>query len=168
MPTEDRDTLLIRIVYIITQTLPQATCDLAHLCSFRTLDGRVPDFVMMAVLSDYLWRLLAVVSLTPVVLSSSSSGKICVVPASGTNATDDAPAILAAFRECGQGGTISFSPDTTYYVNSVMNVTWLEDAVIDVQGALLVSFHGIGNQLASAEKKYANQKPSGVPTYRTG
>lgn len=62
----------------------------------------------------------------------------CVVPASGTNATDDAPAIVQAFKDCGEAGTITFSPDTTYYVNSVMNVT-AQDAIIDIQGALVVS-----------------------------
>jgi hypothetical protein len=35
-----------------------------------------------------------------------------------TNVTDDAPAILKAFRECGQNGRIVFEP-ITYYVNSV-------------------------------------------------
>lgn len=62
----------------------------------------------------------------------------CIVPASGTNATDDAPAIVQAFADCGQCGTITFSPDTTYYVNTVMNVT-AQDAVIDIQGTLVVS-----------------------------
>lgn len=62
----------------------------------------------------------------------------CVVPASGTNATDDAPAIVQAFEDCGKGGTITFSSDTTYYVNTVMNVT-AQDAIIDVKGTLVVS-----------------------------
>lgn len=72
-------------------------------------------------------------------LSSLALADTCVVDASGTNSTDDAPAILAAFDECGHGGTITFSADTTYYVNSVMNVSGLQDAVIDIQGELLVS-----------------------------
>lgn len=72
-------------------------------------------------------------------LSSSALGDTCVVEASATNSTDDAPAILAAFDKCGQGGTITFAADTTYYVNSVMSVSGLQDAVIDIQGELLVS-----------------------------
>ncbi|OLN81876.1 Alpha-L-rhamnosidase rgxB 3, partial [Colletotrichum chlorophyti] len=64
--------------------------------------------------------------------------KTCTVPASGTNATDDAPAILEAFEECGRGGKVVFEP-TTYYVNSALNVTWLEDVDIDLQGTLLWS-----------------------------
>ena len=62
----------------------------------------------------------------------------CTIKASGTNKTDDAPAIRAAFKKCGRHGKIVFSP-TTYYVNSVLNLTDLEDVDIDIQGELLVS-----------------------------
>jgi hypothetical protein len=63
--------------------------------------------------------------------------KTCTIQSSSSNETDDAPAILQAFRECGIGGKVVFLP-TTYHVNSVMNVTWLKDAEIDIQGTLLV------------------------------
>ena len=63
--------------------------------------------------------------------------KTCVVEPSGTNTTDDAPAIRDAFEECGKGGKVVFKPET-YYVNSVLNVTWLDDVEIDVWGTLLV------------------------------
>ncbi|KAF9697730.1 hypothetical protein EKO04_004440 [Ascochyta lentis] len=66
------------------------------------------------------------------------SRKTCNVKASGTNQTDDAPAIRAAFQECGRHGKIVFEP-TTYYINSVLNITGLEDVDIDVQGQLLWS-----------------------------
>lgn len=69
---------------------------------------------------------------------TSASALSCVVRGSGTNATDDAPAIVQAFEDCGQGGTITFSLGTTYYVNTVMNVT-AQDAVIDILGTLVVS-----------------------------
>lgn len=62
----------------------------------------------------------------------------CRIKASGTNQTDDAPAIRAAFKKCGRHGKIIFSP-TTYYINSVLNVTELEDVDIDIQGELLVN-----------------------------
>lgn len=70
--------------------------------------------------------------------NSASTRKICTVNAGGTNSTDDAPAIRAAFRECGRHGKIVFQP-TTYYVNSVLNITNLEDVDVDIQGQLLVS-----------------------------
>lgn len=67
------------------------------------------------------------------------SRQTCVVPAGGSNATDDAPAIIQAFKDCGNGGKVVFT-NTTYYVNSVMTTTDLEDCEIDLQGTLLVSF----------------------------
>jgi hypothetical protein len=61
----------------------------------------------------------------------------CVIKSGGTNVTDDAPAILKAFRKCGQNGKIVFEP-TTYYINSVMNISWLDNVDIDIRGTLLV------------------------------
>ena len=63
--------------------------------------------------------------------------KTCTVRAGGTNRTDDATAILEAFRTCGRGGKIVFNP-VTYHVNTPMNVTWLDDVEIDLRGTLLV------------------------------
>ncbi|KAH7397380.1 extracellular exo-polygalacturonase-like protein [Pyrenochaeta sp. MPI-SDFR-AT-0127] len=62
--------------------------------------------------------------------------KTCTVKAGGTNTTDDAPAIRAAFQECGRHGKIVFTP-TTYHVNSVLDIRALEDVEIDVRGELL-------------------------------
>ncbi|KAF2124060.1 glycoside hydrolase family 28 protein [Dothidotthia symphoricarpi CBS 119687] len=70
--------------------------------------------------------------------SATVERKICTVKASGTYQTDDAPAIRAAFEECGQHGKVVFNP-TTYYVNSVMRVSGLNDVDIDIQGELLWS-----------------------------
>lgn len=63
--------------------------------------------------------------------------KTCIVQAGGANTTDDAPAIRAAFKKCGRHGKVVFDAKT-YYVNSVLNVTGLEDVDIDVRGQLLV------------------------------
>lgn len=75
----------------------------------------------------------------------SKGRKTCTIKASGTNKTDDAPAIRSAFSECSRRARIVFNP-TTYYVNSVLNITGLEDVEIDILGTLLVrrslhSFH---------------------------
>ncbi|KAF2250322.1 glycoside hydrolase family 28 protein [Trematosphaeria pertusa] len=86
--------------------------------------------------------LLGIISLT--LLSSlchakpGNRQKICAVKASGSNATDDTPAIRSAFTECGRGGRVVFTP-TTYYVNSILNISSLEDVDIDIQGKLLWS-----------------------------
>ncbi|KAF3014573.1 hypothetical protein E8E15_003239 [Penicillium rubens] len=74
--------------------------------------------------------------LSPVVAKGHQNS--CVIKSGGTNVTDDAPAILKAFRECGQNGRIVFEP-ITYYVNSVMNISWLENVDIDIRGTLLWS-----------------------------
>ncbi|KAB8219245.1 pectin lyase fold/virulence factor [Aspergillus novoparasiticus] len=66
----------------------------------------------------------------------SAARETCVVPAGGSNATDDAPAIVHAFKKCGRGGKVVFKP-TTYHIGSVMNITWLEDVDIDFGGTLL-------------------------------
>ncbi|KAE9989973.1 hypothetical protein EG327_001984 [Venturia inaequalis] len=62
----------------------------------------------------------------------------CTIPASGTNLTDDAPAIRAAFKECKQHSRIVFSP-TTYFINSELDIRGLEDVDVDIQGELLWS-----------------------------
>jgi hypothetical protein len=69
--------------------------------------------------------------------SRFNSRKTCTIDASGTNATDDAPAIRSAFQDCGHRGKVVFNP-TTYYINSILNITGLEDVEIDIQGTLLV------------------------------
>lgn len=63
--------------------------------------------------------------------------KECVVQPGGSNATDDAVAIRQAFQECGHGGKVVFLNET-YYVNSVMNTSGLEDVDIELHGKLLV------------------------------
>lgn len=63
--------------------------------------------------------------------------KSCIAKSGGNNATDDAPAILKAFKECGRKGRVVFKP-TNYYINTVMNITWLEDVDIDIYGTLIV------------------------------
>lgn len=68
---------------------------------------------------------------------ASPERKTCTVQASGTNTTDDAPAIRAAFQKCGRHGKVVFDK-RTYYVNSVLNITGLENVDIDVHGQLLV------------------------------
>ncbi|KAK3937520.1 galacturan 1,4-alpha-galacturonidase B, partial [Diplogelasinospora grovesii] len=62
----------------------------------------------------------------------------CLVKPGGSNATDDAPAIRQAFAECGRGGDVMFE-DSTYYINSVMNITGLKDCRVHLNGYLLWS-----------------------------
>ncbi|KAL2820552.1 galacturan 1,4-alpha-galacturonidase B [Aspergillus cavernicola] len=100
-------------------------------------------------------------ALTSVSAGRTPSRKTCVIPASGTNTTDDAPAILHAFKRCGRGGKVVFKP-TTYHVNSVLNTTWLKDVDIDIQGTLLWStdiHYWLDNSL---EVGYQNQSTAWI------
>ncbi|KAL3465890.1 pectin lyase fold/virulence factor [Aspergillus heterothallicus] len=87
--------------------------------------------------------------------------KTCVVPAAGTNTTDDAPAIIRAFKRCGRRGKVVFKP-TTYHVNSVMDIRWLDDVEIDLRGNLLWStdiHYWLNNSL---EVGYQNQSTAWI------
>ncbi len=84
-------------------------------------------------------KLLVVFAFTFYAVTLPKERKTCTVKASGTNRTDDAPAIRTSFEECGQHGKVVFEP-LTYYVNSVLNISGLEDVDIDIQGELLVHF----------------------------
>src|ERR1700733_14485449 len=83
------------------------------------------------------WVTAILAATAPLAAAKPDHRKTCVVKGSGTNSTDDAPAIIKAFKKCGHNGRVVFQP-TTYYVNSVMNITWLDDVEIDLQGTLLV------------------------------
>lgn len=71
------------------------------------------------------------------VVFATSNRKECTVPAGGTNATDDAPAIREAFHNCGSNGRVIFKHDT-YYINSPLNITGLKNVNVDIHGTLEV------------------------------
>jgi galacturan 1,4-alpha-galacturonidase len=62
--------------------------------------------------------------------------KLCTVKPN-LNGSDDTPAILQAFDSCSKNGHIVFINET-YYVDTVMNTTGLENVDIDLYGTLLV------------------------------
>ena len=81
--------------------------------------------------------LLPAIAVTRISTAQTPAPNVCTVPAGGNRSIDDAPAIIAAFEECGNGGTVKFS-NTTYYVNSIMNVQGLKGCQIDLKGTLKV------------------------------
>jgi hypothetical protein len=66
----------------------------------------------------------------------SGATNTCVVIPGGSG-SDDAPAILEAFRKCGRNGRVEFLNET-YHIESVMNTTELRKCHIDLKGTLLV------------------------------
>jgi hypothetical protein len=100
---------------------------------------RIDIFIIMLV-GAYILTVLAgraVSAAIESVLRDSSFGKTCTVQPGGSEAIDDAPAILEAFHNCGHNGNVVFL-NTTYYVNSVMNVSGLSNCRVDIYGTLLV------------------------------
>lgn len=67
----------------------------------------------------------------------AADGPICTVQGGGSDSTDDAPAVIKAFDDCGKGGTVNFA-NQTYYINSVMNISGVEDCDVNLGGTLLV------------------------------
>ncbi|KAJ7255370.1 polygalacturonase [Mycena rebaudengoi] len=83
-------------------------------------------------------------------------GSTCTVLPSG-NFTDDSPAIISAFKLCGQGGQIEFLNET-YWIEKVMNTTGLRNVQIDLHGTLLWSADNISYWLNnSLPTGYQNQ-----------
>ncbi|KAG6841170.1 hypothetical protein C0991_001298 [Blastosporella zonata] len=71
--------------------------------------------------------------------SNGALPRVCRVHPSADGVSDDAPAILQAFKDCGQDGHIIFD-DALFHVESVLQTTGLCNVVIDLPGTLLVRF----------------------------
>jgi galacturan 1,4-alpha-galacturonidase len=86
--------------------------------------------------STVLLKLLAVFLLfSTLVKSDSCPGehrKVCTVRPS-QDGSNDAPAILHAFKDCGKNGRVEFLNET-YHIESIMNITGLKDVEIDLKG----------------------------------
>ncbi|KAF8855626.1 pectin lyase-like protein [Acephala macrosclerotiorum] len=104
----------------------------------------------MASLKSFSALVLLVLTFTSSVLAASEAsphGKAPTKPGNNDsrptwvvrtqlNSTDDTPAILDAFKHCGQGGSIVFL-NQTYNINSIMNTTGLKDCEINIYGTFL-------------------------------
>ncbi|KAF3768630.1 family 28 glycoside hydrolase, partial [Cryphonectria parasitica EP155] len=64
--------------------------------------------------------------------------KTCIIPASG-NGTDDGPAIRQAFQNCGTNGRIVFQENSTYDIQTVLQLHNLSNVQVDLRGTLLFS-----------------------------
>jgi galacturan 1,4-alpha-galacturonidase len=63
----------------------------------------------------------------------------CTVESGNSSLVDDAPAIVAAFAECNLHKGKVILTNTTYYINSVMNITGLKSVDLDILGTMIVS-----------------------------
>jgi len=94
----------------------------------------------MSCLNSILFKFLAVILVFSTLVESNNyqaeKRKVCIVQPS-RNSSDDAPAILQAFNECGKNGRVEFLNET-YHIESIMNITGLKNVEIDLKGTLLV------------------------------
>jgi hypothetical protein len=65
------------------------------------------------------------------------SSNVCTVKAQG-HQKDDVPHILAAFHKCGNGGTIIFPEDQSYWIGARLNPV-VNDVSIEWRGKWTVS-----------------------------
>ena len=63
---------------------------------------------------------------------------VCTPAAGGSESTDDTPAIEAAIKSCGNGGTIVIPTGSTYYLNTALSFAGCSSC--DVQSEGLMKF----------------------------
>ncbi|PWN46610.1 pectin lyase-like protein, partial [Violaceomyces palustris] len=62
--------------------------------------------------------------------------KTCVIQSNADPTKDDTPYILGALKDCNCGGKAVFEKDKVYTVGTAMDLTFLDDIDIDVQGTV--------------------------------
>ncbi|KAF2660913.1 glycoside hydrolase family 28 protein [Lophiostoma macrostomum CBS 122681] len=81
---------------------------------------------------------LALASSQNITYSTRDGRPTCTVHPGKSNATDDVPTIVQAFKDCGSNGNVVFPAGNTYHINSRLNPV-LNDVTIDWQGEWLFS-----------------------------
>ena len=102
-----------------------------------------PDFMMHRALKALVTIALPLTALTGVngqrISHSKREGRpTCTVFAGSSNATDDVPTILRAFKDCGHGGNVVFPEREEYHINSKLNPV-VNDVNIEWRGEWVVS-----------------------------
>ncbi|KAF5548137.1 endo-xylogalacturonan hydrolase A [Fusarium napiforme] len=63
----------------------------------------------------------------------------CTPKSAGSASTDDVPAIVAALKQCGNGGVIVIPKDTTYMIRSKLSLARCSNCEIELDGRLKLS-----------------------------
>jgi galacturan 1,4-alpha-galacturonidase len=71
--------------------------------------------------------------------NGSPEAKTCVPPAGGSPSKDDAPGIIQAIKQCGEGATITFPANSTYHINSPLTITGCDRCTIRIEGTIKAS-----------------------------
>ncbi|KAG8727045.1 hypothetical protein FRC12_022853 [Ceratobasidium sp. 428] len=102
-----------------------------HLLALTVCSTMLPCLVLQFLSVSLFWCLIGVVHAGHM----EKRGSQCILTPGGAG-VDDSPAILNAFKQCGQNGHIVFQ-NTTYHIEKVMNTTGLLNCVVDIKGTLL-------------------------------
>lgn len=86
----------------------------------------------------YILQLLPA-SLVLAAYTPSSPEHTCVIPALN-DGRDDAPAIREAFDKCGNNGKVVFQKDTTYSIQTALELHNLKNVQVDMLGTLEVIY----------------------------
>lgn len=85
----------------------------------------------------HLLSVLVLITISAIAAANSGYQKTCVIQAAH-DGTDDSPAIRKAFHECGREGHIIFQENSTYNVQSTLELRDLDHVQIDMLGTILV------------------------------
>ncbi|TKX22206.1 glycosyl hydrolases family 28 protein [Elsinoe australis] len=93
----------------------------------------------------------AISSVTGIAAGPTVQRNVCTVQSAGSNETDDAPAILKAFGQCGKDATIVFQPTTyywgtniSYWLNHSLTVGYQNQSTAFILGGDNVTIDGYG------------------------
>lgn len=83
-------------------------------------------------------KLLSLVLLAGTAVAGSQRwDNTCIITALN-NGEDDSPAIRQAFQDCGKNGNIVFQENTTYNIQTTLQLHNLSNVQVDLRGTLLV------------------------------
>lgn len=90
-----------------------------------------------------MWRsILSIGAVTLLAVSAAAvpaDVNVCTVPANGFETIDDSPAINAALKECGSGGTIVLPADQFYSIFTPIDFSFCSGCDFQIEGTLILA-----------------------------
>ncbi|KAH0489759.1 hypothetical protein TgHK011_010174 [Trichoderma gracile] len=90
----------------------------------------------------------------------------CVIPAS-KDGSDDSPAIRKAFDKCGKNGKVVFQKDTTYSIQTALQLHNLKNVEVDMFGTLENSWANVGDDCVSFKPGSTNMHVKNLTCYNS-
>ncbi|KAG9077996.1 hypothetical protein FRC06_008597, partial [Ceratobasidium sp. 370] len=105
-----------------------------HECSTKT---HIQNVMLSFLLAPLVGAVLALASSD--LAKTHAAPPTCIVPSNGNVNKSDTPAIISAFKTCGNGGRIVFSENKTYALNDLTIMTPCVGCHIELEGTLRLS-----------------------------